>query len=284
MNGRKSSWRASWNEKRESDGLAPIDYDELYNISLTEKKRKCTDTTDDIQASRPPKRKRAPSDSFAVVNTWFDANIDNPYPTEDQKEELVQQSGLKKKQIEDWLYSQRKKKGLTKSKKTANNALPSAATSVLDTWFNANIDNPYPTRDQKQELVQQSGLKKTQIEDWFVGQRKKNGLTKSKKSLKKPKKDTSLPENYTTGQKPKPKKKRKSKWGEHIFKTLETTDKVVNDTVQSDTPSNIIHLDSSDDTHMDKCFICGDGGGKSLVSSVLCVFSWVYVSHSLIVP
>jgi len=27
--------------------------------------------------------------------------------------------------------------------------------------------------------------------------------------------------------------------------------------------SNVIHLDSSDDTHMDECFICGNGGGKS---------------------
>ena len=37
------------------------------------------------------------------------------------------------------------------------------------------------------------------------------------------------------------------------------------DAAADNTSSNIILLDSSDDAHMDQCFICGDGGRKSLL-------------------
>jgi len=69
----RESWRASRNEKRESDGLAPIDYEELYNVStdneasrppkrkITSSKKRSIDLDEaksDVQASRPPKRRK----------------------------------------------------------------------------------------------------------------------------------------------------------------------------------------------------------------------------------
>jgi len=58
--------------------------------------------------------------------------------------------------------------------------LKSEKKKIIDTWFKANIGNPYPTKDQKQKLMKESGLKQKQVEDHLYGQRKKNGLSKAK--------------------------------------------------------------------------------------------------------
>ena len=39
--------------------------------------------------------------------------------------------------------------------------LPSAATDTLKAWFERNSNNPYPTKEEKQQLMQQTSLKKS---------------------------------------------------------------------------------------------------------------------------
>ena len=38
---------------------------------------------------------------------------------------------------------------------------------VLETWFNEHVENPYPTRTQKEELAQLSNLKVEKVSSWF---------------------------------------------------------------------------------------------------------------------
>eukprot|EP00210_Caulerpa_lentillifera_P002253 g2165.t1 len=60
--------------------------------------------------------------------------------------------------------SGRKKKG----------KLPSEATNVLKDWWTNNLVWPYPSEDAKKELEIQTGLSATQINNWFINQRKRH--------------------------------------------------------------------------------------------------------------
>lgn len=60
--------------------------------------------------------------------------------------------------------STRKKKG----------KLPSEATNVLKNWWTNNLVWPYPSEDAKKELEMQTGLSATQINNWFINQRKRH--------------------------------------------------------------------------------------------------------------
>ncbi|CEL96673.1 unnamed protein product [Vitrella brassicaformis CCMP3155] len=51
--------------------------------------------------------------------------------------------------------------------------LPRAATAVLRQWFDEHEEHPYPTDDEKQSLMKQTGLTKKQLQDWFVNIRKR---------------------------------------------------------------------------------------------------------------
>lgn len=60
--------------------------------------------------------------------------------------------------------SGRKKKG----------KLPSDATTVLKEWWTSNLVWPYPSEDAKKELETKTGLSATQINNWFINQRKRH--------------------------------------------------------------------------------------------------------------
>ena len=70
--------------------------------------------------------------------------------------------------------------------------LPKDSVAILESSFN--IDNPYPSKEQKEALALESGLSYNQVDGWFVRQRKKEGVAGSwlpvKKQNKKQKKNT----------------------------------------------------------------------------------------------
>lgn len=61
-------------------------------------------------------------------------------------------------------FSARKKKG----------KLPNEATGALKAWWDANLVWPYPSEDEKKALEEQTGLTATQINNWFINQRKRH--------------------------------------------------------------------------------------------------------------
>lgn len=56
-------------------------------------------------------------------------------------------------------------------------------TKALRQWFFAHSDHPYPSEEDKQELAHETGLTRTQIQNWFINARRRQRiLEKSRKS------------------------------------------------------------------------------------------------------
>lgn len=62
--------------------------------------------------------------------------------------------------------------GESKQRKRRGN-LPKETTDKLRSWFLAHLTHPYPTEDEKQELVRQTGLQMNQISNWFINARRR---------------------------------------------------------------------------------------------------------------
>ncbi|KAI0193383.1 putative homeobox and C2H2 transcription factor [Xylaria flabelliformis] len=53
-------------------------------------------------------------------------------------------------------------------------------TQPLRNWFSAHLDHPYPSDEEKTYLIEQSGLTRTQVIDWFTNARRRNRLSSSR--------------------------------------------------------------------------------------------------------
>ncbi|PHH75723.1 hypothetical protein CDD83_4369 [Cordyceps sp. RAO-2017] len=62
--------------------------------------------------------------------------------------------------------------GDAKQRKRRGN-LPKETTDKLRAWFVAHLQHPYPTEDEKQELMRQTGLQMNQISNWFINARRR---------------------------------------------------------------------------------------------------------------
>ncbi len=62
--------------------------------------------------------------------------------------------------------------GDAKQRKRRGN-LPKETTDKLRTWFVAHLQHPYPTEDEKQDLMRQTGLQMNQISNWFINARRR---------------------------------------------------------------------------------------------------------------
>ncbi|KAL2064250.1 hypothetical protein VTL71DRAFT_4744 [Oculimacula yallundae] len=60
----------------------------------------------------------------------------------------------------------------TRQRKRRGN-LPKETTDKLRAWFMAHLQHPYPTEDEKQELMRQTGLQMNQISNWFINARRR---------------------------------------------------------------------------------------------------------------
>ena len=121
---------------------------------------------------------KLPQDAVAKLETWFNANITNPYPSKEAKLVLMERSGLKQKQVESWMEKQRRKKGVQKQCFYSEEAK-----AKLEAWLNTHQSNPYPTKEDKEALSAESGLSTTQVSSYFEKQRaKKKGLKRKRKS------------------------------------------------------------------------------------------------------
>jgi hypothetical protein len=50
-------------------------------------------------------------------------------------------------------------------------------TKVLNKWFNAHLNNPYPTEDERIEICDKTGLTRKQLRVWLINSRKVFSLT-----------------------------------------------------------------------------------------------------------
>ncbi|KOS18890.1 Homeobox protein AKR [Escovopsis weberi] len=52
--------------------------------------------------------------------------------------------------------------------------LPKETTDKLRAWFAKNLRHPYPSEEQKQDLIRQTGLQMNQIANWFINARRRH--------------------------------------------------------------------------------------------------------------
>ncbi|XP_020083034.1 homeobox protein knotted-1-like LET12 isoform X1 [Ananas comosus] len=70
-------------------------------------KEKIVDIREEILRKR--RAGKLPGDTTSVLKAWWQAHSKWPYPTEDDKARLVQETGLQLKQINNWFINQRKR-------------------------------------------------------------------------------------------------------------------------------------------------------------------------------
>jgi len=59
-------------------------------------------------------------------------------------------------------------------RKRKKGKLPIDATDVLRRWWDNNLAWPYPSEDEKRALADETDLSPTQINNWFINQRKRH--------------------------------------------------------------------------------------------------------------
>eukprot|EP00986_Skeletonema_menzelii_P006710 scaffold2549_cov122-Skeletonema_menzelii.AAC.4 len=141
-------------------------------------------------ASKPIKRKKPDPNSAKltpeatqVLKDWMMSpeHVDHPYPTEDDKTELMANTGLSRKQITCWFSNNRKrfwKPKMDELGKEANlmgNTLSEHTVDYLKNWMLSpeHIQNPYPTPQEKLQIMADTGIDKKQLICWFSNNRKR---------------------------------------------------------------------------------------------------------------
>ncbi|KAL8818296.1 MAG: hypothetical protein Q9223_003035 [Gallowayella weberi] len=61
-----------------------------------------------------------------------------------------------------------------KSNKKRRGNLPKHTTDVLRAWLNDHLDHAYPSEEQKQHLIRETGLTDKQVGNWFINARRRN--------------------------------------------------------------------------------------------------------------
>ncbi|KAH7427140.1 hypothetical protein KP509_10G031700 [Ceratopteris richardii] len=70
-------------------------------------KNRIADVREEILRKR--RAGKLPPETTALLKKWWNAHSKWPYPTEDEKTRLVQETGLELKQINNWFINQRKR-------------------------------------------------------------------------------------------------------------------------------------------------------------------------------
>jgi len=84
--------------------------------------------------------------------------------------------GLDQKELRFVSYADIQNKNRSRKRDNKVRSLPHEATEVLKQWYNANRESPYPTYEEKQELMQRTGLTHNQVNTWFVNRRCRDKL------------------------------------------------------------------------------------------------------------
>ncbi|KAL7496392.1 hypothetical protein ACHAWT_004704 [Skeletonema menzelii] len=140
-------------------------------------------------ASKPKRKKPDPNsakltpEATQVLKDWMMSpeHVDHPYPTEDDKTELMANTGLSRKQITCWFSNNRKrfwKPKMDELGKEANlmgNTLSEHTVDYLKNWMLSpeHIQNPYPTPQEKLQIMADTGIDKKQLICWFSNNRKR---------------------------------------------------------------------------------------------------------------
>ena len=148
-----------------------------------------------------------------VLNTWYNNNVQYPYPNDVQVAQLSQLTGITARQVKKWMANKRvrcfntlsitgnqhpikykyqgkgrKRKAepiekencdsTTSDKRPNYTMLHETAKQILNQWYEDHIHNPYPTDLEKQQLANQCAINAGQVKSWFANKRNRTNNTK----------------------------------------------------------------------------------------------------------
>ena len=82
---------------------------EVIAQSRMGKKRKFESVEEEICQQKPQLRKRFPPDSIKTLRDWILKNALNPFPSQEEKMELSEKTGLTIQQVNQWLTNARRR-------------------------------------------------------------------------------------------------------------------------------------------------------------------------------
>ena len=107
-----------------------------------------------------------------ALKRWYDEHETNPYPTKEEKAELMMTTRLTENQINNWFATERLKKKKARGDTTAGAVkLSKEAVEKLKKWYDKNEAHPHPTKEERAELALTTELTESQIDTWFKSER-----------------------------------------------------------------------------------------------------------------
>ena len=114
------------------------------------------------------------------IVSWLTEHLDRtrypagPYPSSKEKEDMLQwYPDLNQRRLKDFLTTWRSRNGVARPVRLR---FTEEQTAVLERWLRSNALYPFPKDDEKKELMKESGLTLTQLNDWFYNQRMRKFL------------------------------------------------------------------------------------------------------------
>lgn len=88
--------------------LSPKDVNN--SIIIDNKKKKCNSSSSTGNFAGVSKRSNLPKETVEILNNWLLNHLNNPYPTQDEKNDLLIKTGLTKVQLSNWFINVRRRK------------------------------------------------------------------------------------------------------------------------------------------------------------------------------
>lgn len=172
-NEHKSAPYPSKEEKTELAAATGCTEKQVYNWLSTQRY-----TRGDVEQ---PRKVAHPHSSVAVLKKWYnDHEADDVYPTKEEKAQLASESLLSEQQVEQWFLSERTKRKragheIKGSRKRAKGRSSSRPQSTIDALNELYAKNPYPSKEDKDQLAHETNLSEKQVQAWLTRERARRG-------------------------------------------------------------------------------------------------------------
>lgn len=125
-------------------------------------------------------------DLVCILNMYlFSIHVSTLYlPTDDDIAKIMQDTGINEKQVKCWFSNNRKRYWKVEMEKLGKHdivenvmsgTLPPQTVAYLKAWVlsPAHFENPFPTEEEKTDIIAATGIEKKQLSCWFSNNRKR---------------------------------------------------------------------------------------------------------------
>ena len=114
----------------------------------------------------------------AIIPGATDVNYTIKQETNNSREQILIPSAIKTNAVSAEVSEEIRRKSEPLNKKSidrrqSRSNLPKETIQVLNSWLLNHLNNPYPTAQEKRELLIKTGLTKIQLSNWFINVRRR---------------------------------------------------------------------------------------------------------------